>query len=264
MKPEFLQNLEVNAVATSFARAATNYDTVARLQREVGSILFDKLTSHCLANQSILDVGAGTGYCTELLIGQDTNVVALDIAPAMLTQARQRLGGKASYLAADAQSLPLKDHSVDIVFANLVLQWCVDLSAVFQEFKRVLKNDGQIVFSSLGPQTLWELRSAWQNVDAYRHVNDFVDIKHVQQQIEYAGLNGIVETRMITLEYTSAIHLMRELKTLGAANTSHHRHRGLTGKSRLQQVSDEYSKLMGNQVTQATWHVLIGQLRLAE
>lgn len=264
MKPEFLQNLEVNTVAASFAKAATNYDTVARLQREVGSILFDKLTNHCLTNQSILDVGAGTGYCTELLIGSDASVMALDIASAMLVQARQRLGGKASYLAGDTQSLPLKDHSVDIVFANLVLQWCVDLSAVFREFKRVLKTDGQIIFSTLGPQTLWELRSAWQNVDAYHHVNDFVDIKHVQQQIEYAGLSGFVESRMITLEYTSAIHLMRELKTLGAANTSHYRHRGLTGKRRLQQVSDEYSKLMGKQVTHATWHVLIGQLRLAE
>ncbi len=254
----------MNTVATSFAKAATEYDTVARLQREVGSMLFDKLTNRCLTNQSILDVGAGTGYCTELLIGQDASVVALDIAPAMLVQARQRLGGKASYLAADTQSLPLENHSVDIVFANLVLQWCVDLFTVFREFKRVLKTDGQIVFSTLGPQTLWELRSAWQNVDAYRHVNDFVDIKHVQQQIKYAGLSGFVETRMITLEYTSAIQLMRELKTLGAANISHHRHRGLTGKCRLQQVSDEYSKLMGNQVTHATWHVLIGQLRLAE
>ena len=151
MKPLILQEWETNAVATSFSKAAIHYDTAARLQREVGTMLFDKLT-HCLtANQNVLDIGAGTGYCTELLTGHGANIVALDITPAMLVQARHRLVGNADYLAADTQSLPIKDHSVDIVFTNLVLQWCVDLTTVFQEFKRILKNGGQIVFSTLGP-----------------------------------------------------------------------------------------------------------------
>jgi malonyl-CoA O-methyltransferase len=69
---------------------------------------------------------------------------------------------------------------------------------------------------------------------------------------------------MIQLEYTSAIQLMRELKTLGAVNINNCRQRGLTGKKALQQVCDEYSKLMSNQVTHATWHILFGELRLAE
>jgi malonyl-CoA O-methyltransferase len=264
VKPYILQDWEANAVATSFSKAAIQYDSAARLQREVGTMLFDKLANCLATNQSILDVGAGTGYCTELLVSHGASLVALDIAPAMLVQARHRLGENVGYVAADTQSLPIKDHSIDIVFANLVLQWCVDLTAVFREFKRVLKNGGQIVFSTLGPKTLWELRSAWQHVDDYRHVNDFIDIEDIQLQLAHAGLNGFVEPRMIKLKYTSVIQLMRELKTIGAANINHSRQRGLTGKHRLQKVCDEYGKLMGNQVTHATWHVLFGQLRVAE
>ena len=143
LKPQIIQDWDVNAVATSFAKAATQYDAAARLQREVGRMLFNKLNNSLSANQTVLDIGAGTGYCTELLAAHNANVVALDIAPAMLVQARRRLGENAKYLAADAQLLPLKDHSVDIVFANLVLQWCVDLSVVFREFKRVLKTMGK-------------------------------------------------------------------------------------------------------------------------
>ncbi len=264
MKPLIVQDWETNAVATSFSKAAIQYDSAARLQREVGTMLFDKLANCLATNQSILDVGAGTGYCTELLVSHGASLVALDIAPAMLVQARHRLGENVGYVAADTQSLPIKDHSIDIVFANLVLQWCVDLTTVFREFKRVLKNGGQIVFSTLGPKTLWELRSAWLTVDSYRHVNDFIDLKDIQLQLEHAGLSGFLETRMIQLEYTSAIQLMRELKTLGAVNINNCRQRGLTGKKSVQQVCDEYSKLMGNQMTYATWHILFGQLRLAE
>ncbi len=264
MKPQILQDWEASAVATAFSKAAIHYDSAARLQQEVGTLLFDKLTNCLTDNQSVLDIGAGTGYCTELFTGHATNIVALDITPAMLVQARHRLGVNASYIAADTQLLPIKDDTVDLVFANLVLQWCVDLSDVFSEFKRVLKNGGQIVFSTLGPKTLWELKSAWQKVDDYRHINDFIDINDIQLQLKEAGLSGFVETRMMQLEYTSAIQLMRGLKTLGAVNVSQTRQRGLTGKHRLQQVCDEYDKLMGDQVTHATWHVLLGQVRLAE
>ncbi|MEE9412586.1 MAG: malonyl-ACP O-methyltransferase BioC [Methylococcales bacterium] len=263
MKPQILQDWEANAVATAFSKAAIRYDTAARLQREVGTILFDKLTNCSSASLNGLDVGAGTGFCTELLTTHCAHVVALDIAPAMLVQARHRLTGNASYLVADTQSLPIKDHSVDVVFANLALQWCVDLSVVFQEFKRVLKKNGQIVFSTLGPLTLWELRSAWKKVDDYRHVNDFIDIKDIQLLLKQAGLSGFVEAKMMQLKYNSAIQLMQELKTLGAVNVSQSRQRGLTGKRRLQQVCDEYTKLMGHQETHATWHVLFAQLRLA-
>lgn len=264
MKAQAIQDWEVNAVATSFAKAAKQYDTAARLQRTVGSMLFETLDDHLTGTQSVLDIGAGTGFCTELLASSGANVIAVDIAPAMLIQARQRLGTIVSYMAADTQSIALQNNSVDVIFANLVLQWCVDLSAVFAEFKRVLKTDGHIVFSTLGPQTLWELRTAWQQVDQYRHVNDFIAIKDLESQFQQIGLSGSLETHNIQLEYSSPMQLMQEIKTLGAVNMSQSRQRGLTGKKRLQQVCEEYKALMGNTTTYATWEIVLGQLRVTQ
>lgn len=265
MKAQAIQDWEVNTVATSFAKAAKRYDTAARLQRTVGLMLIETLDDHLTDTQSVLDIGAGTGFCTELLENSGANVIAVDIAPAMLIQARQRLGTKASYITADMQSIALQDNSVDIIFANLVLQWCVDLSAVFAEFKRVLKTDGHIVFSTLGPQTLWELRAAWQQVDQYRHVNDFITITNLQSQFQQTGLSGRLETHNIQLEYSSPMQLMQEIKTLGAVNMSHSRQRGLTGKKRIKRVCEEYNVLMGNKTTTyATWEIVLGQLRLAQ
>jgi malonyl-CoA O-methyltransferase len=264
LKAQAIQDWEVNAVATSFAKAAKQYDTAARLQRTVGSMLFETLGDQLTGTQSVLDIGAGTGFCTELLASSGANVIAVDIAPAMLIQAWQRLGTKASYMAADTQSIALQNNTVDIIFANLVLQWCVDLSAVFAEFKRVLKTDGHIVFSTLGPQTLWELRTAWQQVDQYRHVNDFMNTRDLESQFQQIGLSGSLEKHNIQLEYSSPMQLMQEIKTLGAVNMSPSRQRGLMGKKRLQRVCDEYNALMGKAETRATWEIVLGQLKIAQ
>ena len=69
-------------------------------------------------------------------------------------------------VCADAQALPLRDGSVDLIVSNLMLQWC-DPDAVFAEFRRVLAPSGLLSFSAFGPDTLSELRTAWRQVDAH-------------------------------------------------------------------------------------------------
>ncbi len=263
MNVSALNDWQVNTVANSFSKAAQQYDTAARLQRSVGSILFEKIKDDLNNNQIVLDVGAGTGFCTELLASR-SNVIALDIAPAMLIQGRKRLGKTVDYIAADTHSIAIQDHSVDIVFANLVLQWCTDVAAAFKEFRRILKVNGQVVFSTLGPQTLWELRAAWEKVDQYRHVNDFQQVHEFEKYIEQTGFVGSLDSRVIQLEYSSPMHLMLEIKTLGAVNMSESRQRGLTGKKRLRQVCEEYNKLMDQSMTHATWDVVLACLRPAQ
>lgn len=259
MSKHAIQDWDSQTVATSFSKAATRYDSVARLQRRIGQMLFERIENNLSIDQVILDAGAGTGFCTDLLNKSGANVVTLDISPTMLAQARHRIGTKAVYLAADTHSIALRDNKIDIVFANLVLQWCADLSSVLTEFIRITRKNGLIVFSTLGPKTLLELRTAWQNVDEYRHVNDFSSIKEIEQQVCQAGLTGSLDTHLIQLEYKSPMHLMQELKTLGATNMSHHRRRGLTGKAKMQRVCKEYHALMEDAVTYATWEVILGQ-----
>lgn len=249
----------MDTVARSFARAANRYDSAARLQRHVGMQLFNTVNVDLNCSQTILDVGCGTGYCTELLTDSGARVIALDVALNMLKQTRTRLGSRVDYLSADTLFVPIQDNSCDIVFANLVLQWCPDLTCAFLEFKRILKPGGQVFFSTLGSQTLHELKSAWQAVDKYRHVNHFLALDTIQSQIDRSGLQGDCQSNLMQFAYDSPLHLMREIKTLGAVNMSDNRQRGLTGKKKLQTVCDEYNKLIADQPTYASWEIVLGQ-----
>ena len=83
-------------------------------------------------------------------------------------------GASCDWLVADAEALPLVNDSVDLVFSSLALQWCYRPDHLFAELARVLKPGGICVFTSLGPDTLRELRAAWAAVDAHQHVNAFL------------------------------------------------------------------------------------------
>jgi len=187
-------------VARSFGRAAAHYDDVAVLQRQTGDELLDRLSLVTLQPERILDLGVGTGRNLSLLGKRypTAELLAVDIAPGMLVHARNRFSQtqgvkrwlpraqKPKYLAGDAENLPLADNSVDLVFANLALQWC-DPRMSFAEIQRVLRPDGLLMFTTLGPDTLHELRTAWASVDDYPHVNMFYDMHDIGEAMMEAG-----------------------------------------------------------------------------
>ena len=155
--------LDKTRIKQSFAAASVTYDSVAGLQRTVGKELLHSVDVTKLTG-TLLDLGCGTGFLTgELLVHSNhETMIALDIALSMLQTTQSKLADKRDiiYVCADAEQLPLSGQSIDSVFSNLALQWCRNLEAVFTGLKRALKPDGQLVFSTFGPQTLQELKSA--------------------------------------------------------------------------------------------------------
>ena len=192
--------------------------------------LLERLDYVRLQPQLILDLGSGTGFCTAALSRRykKARVMALDIAPSMLQQARNKLSrmekffnNRQRFVCADADYLPLKDQSVDLVVSNLTLQWCPDLDQTFAEIRRVLKPDGLFMFSTLGPDTLKELRRSWQSVDANIHVHTFIDMHDVGDALlrtQFA--DPVMDMETITMTYKDARTLMHDLKSLGAHNAS--------------------------------------------
>ena len=87
-----LLKLEKRRVRASFDAAAEQYDDVAVLQREIGNRIIERLELVKLQPATILDIGAGTGVGTEALGARykQSRVIAFDLAPNMLNQARQR------------------------------------------------------------------------------------------------------------------------------------------------------------------------------
>ena len=126
-------------------------------------------------------------------------------------------------VCADAYRLPLASRSVELIYSNLMLQWCDRPDLVFRELARVLKPGGVFVFSSFGPDTLHELRLAWESVDHGVHVSQFPDMPQLGAALMNAGLlEPVMDVERHQLQYQSVHALMRELQRIGARNAAKH------------------------------------------
>jgi len=252
-------------VRRSFGRAARDYDAAAVLQSRVRTELLDRLEVVRLEPDVVLDLGAGTGHASLALKRRyrAAQVVALDLAPGMLQEAgrRQTLLRRFRRVCADAAALPLGTASVDLVFSNLMLQWCNDPDAVFRECRRVLKPGGLLTFTTFGPDTLVELRRAWAAADdGHTHVNRFIDMHDLGDALVRSGLaEPVLDVERYTLTYATARDLMRDLKAIGAHNATAGRPRGLTGTGAFARMAAEYETHRREGRLPATYEVVFGQ-----
>ena len=256
-----LTPFDKNATRQSFDRAAPGYDVHAVLEHEIESRLLERVGFLRHEPGLLVDIGCGTGLASKALAMQfeKANVIALDWSPAMLHQARNVEGKRPWLLCADMHSLPLAARCVDLIFSNLALQWSYDLSAVFHEFRRIMKPGAMLVFTCYGPDTLSELKQAWRAMDELPHVNDFPDMHDIGDELMSAGFREpVMDVERLTLEYPDVMALMRELKGSGAQNTATHRFRGLTGKSRWQGMQQAYEQFRHNDSYPASYEVIYG------
>ena len=248
-------------VAASFSRAAESYDSVAALQRAVGHELLARLPDSSKPARW-LDLGCGTGYFSRALGKRfpASQGLALDIAEGMLQHARP-LGGAQHFVAGDAERLPLRDESCDLLFSSLALQWCSDFTAVLSEARRVLRPGGVMAFSSLCVGTLQELRDSWQAVDGFVHVNRFRRFEDYQGLCAASGLQVLsLQTLPQVLHYPDLRSLTHELKALGAHNLNPGRPGGLTGRARMLALLAAYEGFRQPQGLPATYQVVYGVL----
>jgi malonyl-CoA O-methyltransferase len=257
----------------SFERAAAHYDAAAILQQEISKRLLERLDYINLQPARVLDVGAGTGISLTGLRQQYpvAQIYALDIARAMLLEARkkqgwlQRMRRPIQFITADAEKLPLADASVDLLFSNLTLQWCLDLEQTFGEFRRVMKPGGLLMFTTFGPDTLKELRSCWSQVDGYTHVNNFIDMHVVGDALVRSRFaEPVMDMELVTMTYSDVPSIMRDLKTIGAHNVTRGRARSLTGKGKMQQFVASYEQFRNNGVLPVSYEVVYGHAWIAE
>ncbi|NVJ67110.1 MAG: malonyl-ACP O-methyltransferase BioC [Gammaproteobacteria bacterium] len=256
-----VNQIEAQDIASSFSKAARSYDDAAFFQRIAADRLLERLEYFKLHPQSILDIGSGTGYCSRELKKRypQAKVTGIDIAQGMIEFSRQQ-SNQEEYLCADALSLPLVSNSADLIFSNLTIQWIEQLDELFKEFHRVLKPDGLLLFTSLGPDTLHELKQSWQAIDDYKHVNDFMDMHHLgDAMLNAAMLDPVVDNEPVVIGYNKAIELMRDLKNIGAHNIDKQRKPGLTSPRALKQLEQEYQKFaMQNGELPATYELIYG------
>ncbi len=216
-------------------RAARQYEAGAVLQKAVLAHCLERLDLVRLTPQVIVDLGSGPGLAGRALRKRyrGARVFSVDFALDMVRHAQRRRGWwkRRDGICADAQALPLADASVDLVFSNLCLYLCEAPGAVLREAWRVLRPGGLFMFTSLGPDTLGELRAAWQGVDAYPHVMEFVDMHDVGDALGRAGFeNPVLDVERFCLTYPDLDGLLADLRRGGVPNLTAARRRGLTGR----------------------------------
>jgi malonyl-CoA O-methyltransferase len=234
------------SVASDFGYASASYEGAARLQRLMGDAMFATITQPLPQCATVVDLGCGTGWYTRQLAQRfGARTVGVDLAPGMLAFAKtqDQSPEKTQWLEADAERLPLADQSVDLIYSNLMIQWCGYPQDVLQECQRVLRPGGQLRVSTLLLGTLHELHQAWTQVDPHqKHVNGFMSVADFTAITAEILPAAQLRSQMIALDYPSPMALMSELRQLGAGYKDVQRRKTVTAPGRLKKVCHSYPK----------------------
>lgn len=230
-------------ICNAFERQSAHYEKAAVIQNEIGTRLFERLDYLKMTPKRILDLGCGPGIFSQKLKQRyaTAEVVSLDIAYGMLHQARHRSDWKDTALLVNGTmtALPFVTGAFDLVFANQVIHWSPSLSLLFQELSRVMSYEGCLLFSTLGPDTFLELRQAFETLDTYAHINEFMDLHDLGDALLAAQfLDPVVDREDLTAQYATLSHLLRSLKMQGVRHIHPKRRSGLMGKTIWRQFEE--------------------------
>jgi malonyl-CoA O-methyltransferase len=202
-----------------FERAAGSYAKASRLESEIGARMLERLDYVKLVPRRVLDAGCGPGRDTRRLAKRypRAQVVALDYSQRMLRQGRGILSklftrNEKRSLCGNFERLPIAAGSVDLVWSNMALHWAADPLAALREFHRALAVDGLLMFSTLGPDTLAELRKAAGS----ERVHAFADMHDLGDMLVAAGFaEPVMDMERVTLLYADGAALLADLRASG-------------------------------------------------
>lgn len=139
-----------------FDRWSNTYDA-ATLQRSTYKPVHDALLRRIdgLQPGAVLDLGCGTGQLTRRLHQRfpEAVVVGVDYSSGMLASAAGRLGSDATLVRGDAQMLPLKADSIDLVTCTESFHWYPDQQAAARGLARVIAPGGRLLLASIATIT---------------------------------------------------------------------------------------------------------------
>jgi len=251
-------------IRRSFDKSADHYDNYAVFQRETATELADRIARHGTGGRA-LDIGCGTGALSALMAESGTfgSIVALDLSLGMSRKAKQRSsrGPGFAVVQADAEALPVRDNSLDLIVSNLALQWVADPAHFFGQIAPALRRHGRFMATTLGVDTFWELREAWAavlgKVEDNPVFHPFVPERELETKAVNAGFEVRIQSARRVRSYKSLAHLLRSLKKLGAQNSPGLCKSGLGGRGIMMRVMDEYqSRFADNGRIMSTYHLV--------
>jgi SAM-dependent methyltransferase len=152
-------------------------------------------------------------------------------------------------VAADEETLPFREASLDLIVSGLALQFVNDLPGVLVQIRRALKPDGLFLAALLGGETLTELRQSFAAAEseieggASPRVAPFADLRELGALLQRAGFAlPVTDVDRITVRYDNAFDLMRDLRRMGATNALLARRRTPLRRSTLLRMAEIYAE----------------------
>ena len=243
-----LRVFDRRAVRAHRARAARAPQLADFLVAESAERLLDRLDDVLRRFPLALDLGCRDGVLARLLRGRG-GIETLIHADAAFEFARQAPPPR---LVAEAEALPFKAESLDLVLSNLDLHWTNDLPGALLQLRRCLKPDGLLLAALFGGDTLVELRGALMEAElaeeggASPRVSPVADVRDLGMLLQRAGFAlPVVDSERVTVTYPDALALMRDLRAMGETNAVAERRRGFTRRSTLARAATLYAERHG-------------------
>jgi malonyl-CoA O-methyltransferase len=230
--------------------------------------MLERLDYVKLVPRRILDAGSGPSPQASGLVQRypQAGLIALDHSLPMLRQAKprgllERLSGKGrrASVCAQIERLPLASRSISLLWSNMALHWASDVPTTLAEFHRVLEIGGLLMFSTLGPDTLKELRAAVSGVDGLPRVHGFIDMHDLGDMLVAAGFDApVMDVETITLTYGDVAAMLDDLRKTGQTCALKARKRALLGPRRWQAMRTALEASMREGRLPATIEVVYG------
>src|ERR1700730_13500239 len=189
-----------------------------------------------------LDLGTPTDAVRRALKDQVGTLIAVDA----IAEHWRRAG---SAVAADAEALPFRDASVDLIVSGLSLQWANDLPGALLQIRRALKPDGLFLAALIGGETLTELRQAFAAAETEieagvsPRVAPFAELRELGALLQRAGFAlPVVDVDRIIVRYATPFALLHDLRRMGAGNALIERRRTPLRRRTLMRMADIYAE----------------------
>jgi malonyl-CoA O-methyltransferase len=267
-----MSEIDKNFVKRAFNTSAKTYDQHTSLQKSTITELLDHINPEDFSISRALDIGTGTGNLTAGLIQRfpKAKIYGCDLAGSMLVEARRKTGGKGIFSTADAELLPYKENSFELVVSSFTFQWLNDWSRAINEIKKVLKPGGTFAFSVFGAKTFFELRQSFIKACAETGYSAGEPLKlstsknSIMESLVSAGfVTPVIRSYSVVEEYDSVRALIKSIRGMGAKNASNKRNRTPGVRTTLMKMFNIYEKNFGkNNKIAASFEIIAGRAQI--
>jgi SAM-dependent methyltransferase len=224
-------------------RAAALGATTFLIDR-VADDLADRLAAVRRSFPLAIDLGTPTAAVRRALAASTAigTMIAVDAA------ADHRSEQAGLTIAADEETLPFADGSLDLVVSGLAFQFVNDLPGTLSQVRRALKPDGLLLAAFIGGDTLTELRQSFVAAEAEieggasPHVAPFADLRDIGALLQRAGFAlPVTDVDRVVVRYASPFGLMHDLRRMGATNALTERRRLPLKRATLMRMAELYA-----------------------